>query len=131
MAESKTTRGRKPAQEKPKVFDVDAQSSAYQPVEVKFRGKQYQLGRDTAGLLYAAEAYNAVPDPLQTPQGQAPTPEQSASQTEYVTKLVEILPSVLTALNGDFPTDDLTAGEESALLNVVTEVLSRMGDLSF
>lgn len=62
------------------VYDVDAASQDFNPVRVKFRGAEYELGNDVVGLVRAAAMF------------------QSADE-EDGKQVMEKLPAILVALS--------------------------------
>lgn len=89
------------------VFDIDEQAGAFQPVRVKLRGQESVLGSTALSLMKAA---------------------QLGQDTEDI--LSQLRP-MLGQLCPELPIDDLTPGEEVALMRAVTEVMRRMGRLTF
>jgi hypothetical protein len=98
------------------VFDIDAAGGQFEPVVVKFRGEHYRLGEDALGVMEACELHATL----------------SGDAGEITsTQLMEALPSLLKAVCPTMPTDGLRTGEQLALVQAVTEVLRRVGELSF
>ena len=97
------------------VLDIDAQASEYQALEIKFRGQQWTLGKDIVSLLSAASF--------------ASEGEEDA-EVDQLAMLRKLKP-MLRILAPGIPVDDLTPGEEVALLGAVTEVMNRCGRLTF
>lgn len=103
------------------IYDVDAEAAKFQPVRVKFRGTEYTLGGDVCSLLSAASLFGNLPDG-----------EDSLALSRAVFEYLRPVVRVLSPAIGEvMDREDLNAGEEAALLRPVTEVLSRIGDLSF
>lgn len=93
------------------VFDIDEQAGAFQPVKVKLRGEVYTLGATALSLMNAAELGSDDEDGEQ--------------------HMLAKLRPMLAELCPEMPTQDLTAGEEVALMRAVTEVMRRVGRLTF
>lgn len=94
------------------VFDIDEQAGAFQPVKVKLRGEVYTLGATALSLMNAAEL-------------------GSDDDDEDGEHMLAKLRPMLAELCPEMPTQDLTAGEEVALMRAVTEVMRRVGRLTF
>lgn len=92
----------------PELFDIDAEVAAYEPVRIKFRGKEYVLGKTTMAVLLAMEVIEG--DEIGTKQ------------------LVQNLPAVLRTLCPELDAvlkkKALVQAEEVALLKPVTAVMS-------
>jgi hypothetical protein len=95
----------------PDLFDVDAAAGDYRPVVIRFRGAEYVLGATAAHLLALSNLASKL----------------DGKGTEA---LAENLRPVFAALAPEAPTD-LTAAEEIALLAPLTEVLNRLGRITF
>lgn len=98
------------------VFDIDAAGGQFEPVVVKFRGEHYRLGEDALGVMEACEMHATLAG-------------DGAEITS--TQLIEALPAMLRAVCPTLPIDGLRTGEQLALVQAVTEVLRRVGELSF
>lgn len=101
-----------------KVFDIDEKSQGFAPLTVKFRGEQYVLGDDALGVLTACEMHSSVID-------------SDADDAANMAKLMEMLPSVIAMLCPGFPVDDWSTGEKLTIMQAATEVLQRVGALTF
>jgi len=98
------------------VFDIDEAGGQFEPVVVKFRGELHRLGEDALGVMEACELHGKL----------------AGDGTEIsLTQLVEVLPVMLRALSPTIPTDGLRTAEQLALVQAVTEVLRRVGELTF
>jgi hypothetical protein len=100
---------------RPKVFDIDAMAAeaGYQPVQVRFRGQEYQLGNTAAGLFKAADLADKLPD-------------------DDTAAIVTALPDLLEILSPGWPAEEqLTVAEEMVLVQAVTEVMNRLGQARF
>lgn len=82
------------------------------PLVVRFRGKEYKLGNSALGLLQVA----GLADEL---------------GGDEATAGIKVLPKAMALLCPELPLEDLTSGEEIALVRAMTEVLNRIGRLSF
>lgn len=98
------------------VLDIDAKAAEFQPLVIKFRGEEYTLGVDIVSLMTAATfASEGVED---------------GDEVDQLGILRKLRPT-LRILAPGIPVDDLSAGEEAALLGAVTEVMNRCGRLTF
>lgn len=113
-----------PAETKPlnigAVFDLDAEAATFQPIEVTYHGAKYHFGRSALGLLSALQVDVTGIQRREGEEAQA-----------YVMRLLGMLPEMVRLLCPEFPAAPWGAQEELALLKVVTEVLSRVGQIRF
>jgi hypothetical protein len=94
------------------VYDIDAAAGSYQPVTIKLRAQEYVLGETVQQLMTMSSLLNSVKD--------------ESGQVEVSAHIVEIL----ATLAPQAP-QNLTAGEQIALVRPITEVLTRFNALSF
>ncbi len=92
----------------PELFDIDAEVEAYQPVRIKFRGKEYGLGETTMQVLLAMEVMQG--DEIGTMQ--------------LVQNLPAILRTMCPELEATLKEQPLVQAEEVALLKPVTAVMN-------
>lgn len=97
-------------------FNIDTMKSGFTPAEVHFRGEDYVLGANAIGIIRACEIHGEIED---------------KEGTSYMAAFLEKLPELLTAMCETFPTVGLETGEQMALINVCTEVLGQIGQLTF
>jgi hypothetical protein len=103
-----------------KVFDIDDRAGAYEPVVVKFRGEEYALGQSAATLLGFSAIYQAHPA------------EENEPEVLYALRLLRpMIGSLSPAIASVMAERDLTCEEELAFLPVLTEVMNRVGGISF
>ena len=100
------------------VLDIDAKAAEFQPLVIRFRAQEWTLGKDIVSLLTAATFAADGED------------EESDGEVGQLTMLAKLKP-VLRILAPGIPVDDLSPGEEVALLRAVTEVMNRCGRLTF
>lgn len=104
------------------VFDIDEISKAFEPVRIKFRGVEYTLGSTVMQLLNAASVFQGILD------DDAPKDEQAKAVFENLRPVLRALsPDLAEVINEN----DLTAGEEAALLRPSTAALNLLSVLSF
>lgn len=100
------------------VFDIDAEASQFEPVRIKFRGRDLVLGDTAVSIIQAASLYSAEDD-----------------EQDHLSLMVKYLRPVLRALNPELAQmmeeQDLTSAEELALMRPVTAVMERLGKLTF
>jgi len=107
--------------EENQIFDIDEQgASGFEPVTVRFRGTEYQLGTTAYGLV-ATPALLAV--------GEDTTEHQVLA---HIMKNLRACIRLLCAdLHDAIEADaNITPGEEFALMKAVMEVLNRIGRFS-
>lgn len=92
------------------VFNVDEMAGNYKPVEIEFRGVRYELGSTVQQLILCTEMFSGG---------------DSVGAGEIFSKLPALLRTLNPELEPIIKDAPFTAGEELALVNVVTEVLSR------
>ena len=110
MAEAKT---------KKKVIDIDAAAGGFAPVEIRFRGKNYFLGRTVLGILEISDQYKDGPG-------------EGESEASFAVRMVRpSITALCPELSAVIEKDDLTAGEEIAMLRPLTEVVQRFGAITF
>lgn len=97
-----------------KVFDADEGREAFQPVTLRLRGQEYELGTDLVAVLQAAAAATADED------------EGSIPDHRFATKVPELLP----ILAPDAPTD-LGPGEQFVAMKALTALLNQLGARPF
>ncbi len=97
------------------VFDADAARADFQPVLVKYHGKEYALGTSAYGLVAAPDLF-ANEDP-----------EAKVGMKEMLDKLPECLALLSPELGQAVEEHGLGAGEELLLLRAITEVMNRVG----
>lgn len=100
-----------------KIYDVDELAREFEPVRVRFRGKEYVLGGDIESLMRATRVASSVAD-------DAPEEEQ-----------FKILPAVLRALCKDLGKEvrerPLGLAERLVFQKAVTEVMDRINAVPF
>jgi len=105
---------------KRKIIDIDAAVKDFAPVEVKFRGKRYALGRTVESFFAFQEAATAV----ERLDGE--------SDAQFaIRRLRPALKALDAGLASELESQDLGAAEELAFMRVVQEVVDRFGGLSF
>ncbi len=97
-------------------FNIDEMKSGFQPVDIVFRGKDYLLGNTALGILEACEIHGEMED---------------NDGVAYVRAFMDAMPRMLAALCPDMPSEGLETAEQFALMKVCTEVLGRVGQLTF
>lgn len=98
-------------------FDIDKMKADFEPVRIVFRGKEYALGREALGLLNACEMHVGIED---------------KDGIAYVKALMEMLPELLRSVCPEMTWEGkLETGEQMALTKACTEVLGRIGRLTF
>ncbi len=103
-----------------KVIDIDKRAGSFEPVKVKFRGKQYVLGSKALELLSVSAIYSANPKRDDEPE------------PNYAVRLAPlVLCGVSEELAAVLEKNGLTAAEELAVIPVLTEVVKRIGALDF
>lgn len=90
------------------VYDVDAVAAEMQSARVRFRGQEYEVGRSAYGIVTAPSIIGDV--------------TEVGAVLQKLPELLQVLAPELFAVLEGAP---LTAGEEFALLKVVTEVMNR------
>lgn len=104
------------------LYDIDAMAEKFEPVRVKFRGKEYGLGENVHSILTATTMLQGKVDPKAS---------EKDTTLAVFTELRPILRVLSPALADAIDADGLNAAEEAAMLRPVTEVLSQVGKLSF
>jgi hypothetical protein len=100
------------------VFDLDS-GTDYEPVTVRFRGKDYVLGKNAGQLLAATRVYEKAGIEL------------GEEDSDAGAKVLDLIRPMVAVLCPDFPLDELDPQAEVRLIRPVTEVLTRMGNLTF
>lgn len=102
------------------LFDVDARAASFKPVVIKFRGTERVLGATALSLIQATSIYST--------QARA----EGETDSVFAVRLVKpILRALSPELSAELDARDLEAGEELALLPVLTEVVKRLGAVRF
>lgn len=103
------------------IFDVDQLAQNFEPVKVKLRGKVYELGGTAYSILMVGSM-------VKVDEGETDDRKQAA---EFLRQLRPVLAVLSPELEADTRDRPLTAAEELALLPAITEVMNRVGALSF
>lgn len=103
------------------VFDIDALAENFKAVQVKLRGQLYELGGTAYSILMAASLVDVDEE-----EG-----NEKAQAAKFMKQLRPMLAYLSPELERDTRDNPLSAAEELALLPAVTEVMNRVGALSF
>jgi hypothetical protein len=100
------------------IFNIDEMKSGYAPVDIVFRSAEYRLGANALGVLEACDIHASI---------------EGKDGVQYMRALLELLPRMVRSLCPTLDLDgmELETGEQMALMHVCTEVLGRIGRLSF
>lgn len=97
-------------QPKPAVFDLDQTAVGFEPVRIKLNGKEYQLPESGAALLSTLAALEDLPE--------------EPGLDELVPLYGNLAPHAPKF-------EELTVGQQMALVAPVTEVLNRLNGITF
>lgn len=102
------------------VIDIDARAGSFEPVTVRFRGQEYELGKHAIELLTVSSVYSGNPK------------RDDESEIEYAVRLAPlVLRAVSSEIAAVLDAQELSAAEELAIVPVLTEVVKRIGALNF
>lgn len=102
------------------IIDIDERAGAFEPVRVKFRGKEYELGKSALELLSVSAVYSGNPR------------RDDEAEVEYAVRLAPlVLRGVSSEIAAVLDEAPLSAAEELAVVPVLTEVVKRIGALNF
>lgn len=106
------------AKSKKKIIDIDAATKAFEPTIVKFRGKEYTLGKSVMGLIEVSELMQSR--------------EEGESEIRFALRMVRpAIESLSPEIFELIQQEDLTAVEEASFLKPLTEVVKRFGAITF
>jgi len=101
-------------------FNIDTMKADFAPVDIHFRGQDYVLGACATGVLDGCEVHGTIED---------------KDGLEYMRAFFGIMRDMVLALSGDLDLDNLDPalelGEQLALMKACSEVLRRVGRLTF
>lgn len=101
------------------VYDIDTLAGEFAPVRVKLRGKEYEMGGTAYSILAAASKVSTDET------------DEDSSVHQVLKQMRPMLALLCPEMEEDTREVPLTAAEEMALLAPVTEVMERVGRLTF